>query len=417
MFRKLKSKLENIKVNPVNTDKKNVQEISMPDSSSKSVVIEQIQNKDNSILPESIQNETIEKPKNITTNVDKNKIDELIKLIKSSKERLIAPTLDLMTGKFVYPLLKEMGESETNLEFLESLTSSSIDILEKTIYEKIAVCPEHPTSLQVNVRLYCPKCNSMNIEKMHLLEHKICGCISERRNFGHEDDELTLKCPSCKKIIKNSKKELRIPAMWYTCVTCREKFDNVKLRMRCRAYNHDVETNLLRTVTIFCYRLKSFNLRTDSDAYLILNLRQILTEHGFTSEDNCSTRGKSKHFHNVDLVGKDSNNNTIFTYISKPKQEIDESEINAKIIPILDCSPTKTIIIGSFTEKAKSIAYQYKIDLIELEDKDTIISNFEEIINQEFKKQTTKHNQVKNLDDDIKQSLKNTASTSKTREA
>jgi len=266
------------------------------------------------------------------------------------------------------------------------------------------------------MRLYCPKCNSMNIEKMHLLEHKVCGCISERRNFGDENDEAIMKCPSCKKIIKNSKNELRIPAMWYSCIACKEKFDDVKMRMRCRAYNHDVETNMLRTVSIPCYRLKNLNLRTDSDSSLIVSLRQIFSEYGFTSEDDCSSRGKSMHFHNVDLVGKDSNNNTIFTYIAKPKQEIDESEINAKIIPILDCSPTKTIIIGSFSEKAKSIAFQYNIDLIESEDKSTIISYFKEILNQGFKKQTSEHSQDENLDDANTQSLKNKTSSSKTEE-
>jgi len=383
MFRKLRSKLEDSKVKPADAIPKNPQE-----------------------------NVMVEKPTIVTPEVNKNKIDELIKLIKTSEEKLVAPTLDLMTGKYVFPLLKKLGESENNVEFLENLTSPSIDILEKTVYEKIAVCPEHPTSLQVNVRLYCTKCNSMNIEKMHLLEHKICGCISERRNFVDEDDETILKCPSCKKIIKSSKIELRIPAMWYSCLDCKEKFDDVKMRMHCRIYNHDIETNMLRTVSIPCYKLKNLKLRTDSDSSIIFDLSQIFSEYGFTSEEDCSINGKSKHFHNVDLVGKDSNNNTIFIYTSKPKQEIDESEINAKIIPILDCSPTKTIIIGTFSEKAKSIANQYKIDLIESEDKDTIISYFKDILSHEFKKQTTEYSKVENLDDVEIQSLKSETSAS-----
>ena len=400
MFRKLRSKLENNKDEPVDTNPKNLQENVTPDGLSKPIEIEQ--NKDNSTLTESTHNEAVEKLSNIVV-TNKNKVDELVKLIKTSEEKLIAPTLDLMTGKYVFPLLEKIGESENNSDFLENLTTPSVDVLERIIYEKIAVCPEHPTSLQVNVRLYCPKCNSMNIEKMHLLEHKICGCISERRNFGNGDDDSIMKCPSCHKIIKNTKSELRIPAMWYTCVECKEKFDDVKMRMHCRAYNHDIETNMLRTVSIPGYRLKNINIRTDSASSLILTLRQIFSEYGFTAADDCSETGKSKHLHNVDLVGKDSNNNTIFTYISKPNQEIGESEINAKLIPILDCSPTKTIIIGSFSEKAKSIALQYKIDLIESEDKDAIISYFKEILVQEFKKQTSEHRQDENLDDAKKQ--------------
>jgi len=88
MFRKLKSKLENNKVNPVDPIPKIPQENITTDSLIKPLVSEQI------------QNESVEKLSNIVV-TDQNKIDELIKIIKTSDEKLIAPTLDLMTGKYL----------------------------------------------------------------------------------------------------------------------------------------------------------------------------------------------------------------------------------------------------------------------------------------------------------------------------
>ena len=96
----------------------------------------------------------------------KDKISSLIGLIKSSNEKIIVPKLDLSTGVFTFPQLSEIGEDPNNLQFLENLTSDSVDVLEKKVYERIAVCPQHPDSLEANVRLYCPKCSSMDIEKL-----------------------------------------------------------------------------------------------------------------------------------------------------------------------------------------------------------------------------------------------------------
>jgi len=93
------------------------------------------------------------------------KIASLIKKIRNCEEKLVAPKLDLVTSKITYPILKEIDESDSNVSFLENLTKSGIGILEKSVYEKLVVCPQHPKSYNVNVRLYCPKCSSMEIEK------------------------------------------------------------------------------------------------------------------------------------------------------------------------------------------------------------------------------------------------------------
>ena len=313
---------------------------------------------------------------------DNDKISSLIQLIKSADKKILVPQLNISTGIFTFPQLSEIGENPNNIQFLENLTSDSIDILEKTVYERITVCPQHPDSLEVNVRLYCPKCNSIDIEKLHLLEHKICGFISETKSF--EIINSVLECPSCKKTIKDRKKELRIPAMWYNCLSCMEKFDDVIMKMYCRKFDHSFDTNMAGTVSIPGYILKDSQSTSSYDPSLISHIKNLLEEHKFISEENHSLKGKSGHFHNIDLIATNPNTDTLFLFILQSDNTLDESRINSKIIQVLDCNPTKTIIVGNLSEKAKSLASRYDISVIGSFEKNEVLSRLEIILTETF---------------------------------
>ena len=330
-----------------------------------------------------LNTDLVVKQKNDSINDDK--VALLVKKIRNSEEKLVCPKVDLMTGQITYPILEEIGERESSVDFLENLASSSTNILEKSVYERLVVCPQHPDSFDVNARLYCPRCNSMDTEKLHLFEHKICGYISEKKNFEFSEGGIISKCPSCKKVIKDSKKELRIPAMWYTCQGCKEKFDDVAIKLHCRKFNHDFEINMGQIISIPCYKLKHAEFNSDFDLSVISNFRDLLTQHGFNSEENFSQKGKSGHYHNIDLFASNSNNSTIFTFIFKSEKEINESEINAKIIQVLDCTPTKTIIIGTLSDKAKSIASKYNISVIDSQKLEDVSLPFSQILTDEIK--------------------------------
>ena len=79
---------------------------------------------------------------------------------------------------------------------------------------------------------------------------------------------------------------------------------------------------------------------------------------GFESEENHSAKGKSEHYHHIDLYGFDKSGKSVFIFIKKSDETIDNSEINSKIIQVLDTSPDIAILIGfaAIAEKAKSIA-------------------------------------------------------------
>ena len=328
-----------------------------------------------------------EKATKIQDSINTDKIYALIKKINSSKEKMVAPKIDISSGTITYPLLNEINESEDNIEFLEKLSASSADVLEKTVYEKFLVCPQHPESLSVNVRLYCPHCKSMNIEKLHLFEHIKCGHITEKQSFENSDEKNSLKCPSCNKIISDFKKELHVPAMWYLCNHCKEKFDDVLVKLHCRNYNHDFETNQSHMINIPGFKIKSDEDEISIDVSAISNrLTELLQRHGFSVEENYSIKGKSGHYHHIDLFGKTKNGKTIFIFIKKSNNEIDNSEINSKIIQVLDTSPTIAILVGfaSISEKAKAIATSYNVSIVSDHDTNQIISSTDDVLNEQL---------------------------------
>ena len=310
------------------------------------------------------------------------KISQLIKTIQRHKNRVIAPKIDFFNGVVTYPILSEINESEDNVEFLENLSSQNAQILEKIVYEKIIVCPKHSDSFNINVRLYCKKCSSMDIEKLHLMEHTRCGYISERGKFEHDANNEVTSCPSCKKPIKDSK-EIRIPAMWYECNSCNEKFDDVMIKLYCRKHDHDFDTGNAATISVNGYKLRDDNYDSNSETIqLQQNLLELLRKFGFKSDENFSIKGTSGRYHHVDIYGKNDSGKTIMIFIKKAEKEIDNSEINSKIIEVLDTSPSIAILIGfaTISDKAKSIALSYNVSVIASQNSDQIIQDTENVI-------------------------------------
>jgi len=104
-------------------------------------------------------------------------------------------------------------------------------------------------------------------------------------------------------------------------------------------------------------------------------------------EENSSIKGKSGHYHNIDLIASDNKNNTIFIFLIKSNKEIDESKINSKIIPILDFEPNFSIIIcSSMSIKAKSLSAKYKISVIESLDSNNVINSMDELFSERLNK-------------------------------
>jgi hypothetical protein len=306
------------------------------------------------------------------------KISKLLEKTRQNYNGVLMPQIDHGKGAVQYQALGEVGDSTTNLNFLERLSHKKLNLLDKFVCNQFLVCPDHKASFLVNVRLCCPKCNSIDVHKLHLFEHKICGCIMEKPKFADPQDNDGLRCPSCKRTIKNPQKELRVPATWYFCNECKEKFDDALVSFHCNEFDHDFTLNDAQSVTVYGYALINSDQISLDYQKLRNEISNLLPKLGFSVDENYTIKGKSGHTHTIDLCGTNNKNQTIFILIN----DTNESEIDSKIIQVLDTSPKIALIIGcaSITEKTKAIATKYNVSIISSQNIGEIVSEAEKIL-------------------------------------
>jgi len=317
-------------------------------------------------------------------NPQSRKISKLIKAIENSNEKMIIPTIDKEQGKISYPILDQIGEPIDNVDFLENLASENFGILKRFVYERLVVCSDHPECISPSVRLNCPRCTSMDISKLHLIEHKLCGYISENKNFEISDDGKVISCPSCKRQIRNANREIAMPAMWYTCNECKENFDEVSIKLHCRKANHDFEISDARTILIHGFMLKNLQDTSNSGISPIeTSLKKLLDSFGFSSKENHTVIGKSGNTYQINIYGEDENKRTISIYFKNPNAKSDNSELNSKIFEVLDTTPTVTILIGfSISDEDKKLASNYNMSVITEQSPDKVFSSIKNILSQ-----------------------------------
>ena len=315
----------------------------------------------------------------------------LIQEVQKLEDRTIKPFVDYNEGHVFYPLLSKVGEVQDNIEYLDGLVTDGI--LEQKIYEKLIVCPIHPDTFSSSIRLYCTSCHSLNVEKLNLFEHKKCGYITESSKFDFSDQNNS-NCPSCKKPIKNFEKEIRVPAMWYQCNDCSEKFDNAVIKLHCRKHEHDFDINSGQFITTFSYKLKNSEISINSDTSQIKDeLLKLLQGFNFTAKLNVSIKGKSGNVHEIPIYGKsETTNESILIFIKNQPNGIDQSDMNSILVPKLDINPTNTLLVtvSDINDGVENLAKHYGINLISESDFSQIISRVEEFVSEWYSKNATK---------------------------
>lgn len=313
---------------------------------------------------------------------ESDEIRKLFEIVSTSKESSIKPTLDFEENILTFPLLSSLGNNEYVSALLEKLASPSVNILEKVVHERLAVCPDHPQNLATTLRLYCSACSSTDIIKLHLIEHKLCGYITEKKDFGGSFSDMT-KCISCKNTIKDPQKEMRRLGRWYECNKCKTRFDNCVLKLHCRKFDHDFDVNQASMVVI-----PSYNLKVDAKSVqiysvsLLPQIKKALESYEFVVEESSTVKGKSGIAHKTSLYAKNNQNKTVVIDLKVSEGAVEDTEVNSMIVKVLDISPTMSIFIGipSVSDSAKAMAAASNVSIITGNNLSEILSSVEQII-------------------------------------
>jgi hypothetical protein len=292
--------------------------------------------------------------------------------------------VDFNESCLFYPILSKIGEDPENVSFLDDLVYEGV--LNKEVFEKLIICPHHPDTYSSSVRLYCPSCNSLNVDKLNLYEHKRCGYITESTEYDFSQKNST--CPSCKRQITDFKKEIRVPAMWHQCLDCKEKFDNAIIKLYCRKHEHDFETGTGQFFTTYSYKLKDYEAPiTSDDDKMHEDLVSLLNEFNFATEFKASIKGKSGNSHKIPIYAKNNvNDEAIAIFISRKSENLSQVDINSILIPILDIGPKNILLLttSNVEEDVKPIAKQYGIEVISDPDLSRIIQHVDEFVSERY---------------------------------
>ncbi|MDH3610333.1 MAG: hypothetical protein OEM79_01080 [Nitrosopumilus sp.] len=360
-----------------------------PETISKTDFAKPKTNKRNSLKPNTESNdiESIKSKKSYEipeSSIIGDKSQLLLLEIEKLPDKTIKPVVDFNENCLFYPILSKIGQSPDDILFLDDLAADGT--LNKEVFEKLIICPLHPDAFSSSVRLYCPKCNSLNVDKLNLYEHKRCGYITESKEYDFSDPKNST-CPSCKKKIEDFRKEIRVPAMWHQCIDCNEKFDNAIVKLYCRQHEHDFDTNSGQFVTTYSYRLKDYEEPiTSDDDKMHEDLKKLLNEFNFSVDFKASVKGKSGNSHKIPIFAKNkSNGEGIAIFINRQSENISQVDINSILIPILDVGPKSILMLttASVEEDVMPIAKQYGIEIISA-DLSKIIQHVDEFVSERY---------------------------------
>jgi hypothetical protein len=313
------------------------------------------------------------------------KVRSLIEIVSHQQDHAVYPHINYEANKITFPLLSQIGESEDNIAFLEKLSAEGMAVFEKQIFERLIICPDHPDSYAISLRLYCPKCKSPDIEKLHLVEHKSCGYIGEKTEFDVAGSSPGLKCPMCRNAIRDASKELKIPGMWYECYGCKSKFDNPTMKMHCRRFNHDFNLNQAESIVVPCFKLMKEVSSTNIKALpLIALIKRLLAAKGFSVEENAQIKGASGVPHTANLFGRmPDTNKTVLIDIRSSEASADDTEVVSLFVKVVDVAPSFAIFVAipSISDKARAMSAAYSnISIVTGRDFDEIVKLVDEAL-------------------------------------
>ncbi|KAF6244995.1 hypothetical protein C6989_05465 [Nitrosopumilus sp. b2] len=323
-------------------------------------------------------------------NVSENEISvgqKLIEYLKSTNTTIILPQINFEENRILFPILKEIGEDPSNVSVLDKLAAPAVNILQKETYEVLPVCPEHPENLLTTTRICCSECNSINVKKLYLVEHKVCGFIADTEIFGQKNVTDIATCPKCEKNITNPKRELRSLGFWFLCSDCGEKFDNISNKLFCRKFNHDFDINSAEYLSVPYYSVNNSSSADVDTITLLTKLSKAIETFGFSTQKFVKVIGRSGVPHSVSIHGKKEDKQVSVFFRSSDKQ-LPDVDVNSIIAECADLPESFNILIciPSISSEAKAMARYTGTSIITGKEYDEVFSQLEKLVAEHINK-------------------------------
>ena len=309
-----------------------------------------------------------------TENISPEKKINEQKLLKIIKEKKLKNIAQIRNGGHLHyegleEVTNEIGQEE--LKNLLNKLASKNNLIAKT-NESTIFCP-HCDSVSINSRYECPRCQSYNVKKIQLIEHKLCGYIGNIKEFG---TGANLVCPKCKTEIGNyfdakdpervdNRRTIKLIGSTFECEKCGSKFEKPNITHKCESCTAAFNYKDAIYEKVYTYEVPSTSTEptvNEKKNQSLNAISEILIKNGYNVEVDTKLPGKSgveQHFDIAAKKGRDitlidisteGNQNDIISLLGK------KMDLDAKSIILLD-------ITGN--ERLASLGKSYEIEVLD----------------------------------------------------
>ena len=134
--------------------------------------------------------------------------------------------INVTTAVDRHVIIFEFNGTKLTLDDIKPL--EELALASRKVIDRVLRCPKCDNR-NLEVKLLCPNCGSTNIERVRIIQHRICGYIDLEINFRRDNQMI---CPHCHSPIL-SENDYRVLGTLYYCYNCRTRFHEPDVMLIC----------------------------------------------------------------------------------------------------------------------------------------------------------------------------------------
>lgn len=310
----------------------------------------------------------------------KPEVRRILRAIKDGKVTEFNPSFSYEKGIFYPDVEKIIPELSIDYGLFEDL--ERYGIVRREFHDSISACPSCG-SHKVFIKLRCPSCGSTEIDKGNTIEHLNCGYVDLEERFV-EGEKLI--CPKCGRELRALGVDYRRPGAFFKCGSCGSVRAISEHEYICGECGEIFTENQLNIKKFFRFIVEPEG-KALVDRWMINfdDLIDNLQKEGYVAKHSAVLKGSSGVEHNFKLAVWDLKTSDKVKYVidvEVEENEVTEIKVLSFFAKAFDVRAEKRVLVAipSLTQKAREMAKNYNILVVENLDPSGVVSAVLDVI-------------------------------------
>jgi hypothetical protein len=298
-------------------------------------------------------------------------LSQLLDLLVKGEPKEIHPAFAPRSESYCrYPwaeAILEMPTRQTN-RILEDLVRSGH--FRKVFHDKIIFCPAC-NSRELRFVTACPKCSSLNILAVQVLQHIPCGHVGIEQEFRNGTASV---CPQCRRELRLLGSDYQMPGIYFKCYACGDLTQKPRERWHCGNCREEMERDEIREVCLYSYQLSEVPTEQARSSSLPRSqIEDFLVHEGYEIQSEVKLTGRSGAVHEIDLLATKNSGtfeHRIVVGFAFSDTEVDSEEVIKLYAKAYDVNAQDIVMVAlpRLSEDALQFAHHYRIKVLDSED-------------------------------------------------